>query len=227
MKKRILIVEDDVYIAEDLSCIIQELGYDVTGIAFDTKSAIDSLNQQPPDLAILDIRMHGKNQGFEIARYINDNVDIPFIFLTSFSDKVTVEEASLLKPNAYILKPFNSLEIYTTLAVVFESFEKKSKIIAIKIGQNSTLFDSKELLWIKSDDNYIELNTGQKRYVVRATIDGFLEKHGLSDFVRVHRSYAVNLSKIEALNSSQLTINGIEIPISKKYVKDLRILLHP
>ena len=226
MKKRILIVEDEVFIAEELSYIVQELGFDLTDIAFDAESAIASLNKNEPDLAILDIRMHGRNQGFEIARYINENLDIPFLFLTSFADKSTVEEAALLKPSAYILKPFNNLDIYSTLSVVFQSFEKKAKMIALKTGQNSTLFDAKDILWIKSDDNYIEVNTKDKRHVVRATIDGFIEEYGLSDFIRVHRSYAVCLEKIEVLNSNQLMISGNEIPVSRKYLQSLRDRLH-
>lgn len=118
MKKRILIVEDEVFIAEELSYIVQELGFEITDIAFDAQSAINSLKKSEPDLAILDIRMHGRNQGFEIARYIKENLDIPFLFLTSFADKTTVEEAALLKPSAYILKPFNNLDIYSTLSVL-------------------------------------------------------------------------------------------------------------
>lgn len=226
MKKRILIVEDEVFIAEELVHIIEELGYELTEVAFDTKSAITSLRQKPPDLAILDIRMHGKNQGFEIAEYINEKMQIPFIFLTSFADKSTVEEASTLQPNAYILKPFNSLNIYSTLTMIFEATENQSKKIALKVGQNSTLFDAQQILWIKSDNNYIEVNTIEKRYVVRATIDGFLEKHALSNLVRVHRSYAVRISKIDMLNSNHLVVNGTEIPVSRKYLNDLRVLLH-
>ena len=225
MKKRILIVEDEVFIAEELASILEELGFEVTDIAFDTESAIKAIEKQAPDLAILDIRMHGKNQGFEIAEYINENLDIPFMFLTSFADDSTVIEASKLKPNAYILKPFNNLDIFSTLSIVFESFEKKSSKIALKTGHESVLIDPNEILWIKSDDNYIEVNTADNRHVIRATIDSFLEEYNLSNFVRAHRSYAVNIHKTDRLNTKSLTINNIEIPVSRKHINNLRKLL--
>ena len=225
MKKRILIVEDEVFIAEELASILDELGFEVTDIAFDTESAIQAIQKQTPDLAILDIRMHGKNQGFEIAEYINENLDIPFMFLTSFADESTVVEASKLKPNAYILKPFNNLDIFSTLSIVFESFEKKSNKIVFKTGHEKVVIDPSEILWIKSDDNYIEVNTIDKRHVIRATIGAFLDEFKLNDLVRSHRSYVINLNQIASLNSRSVTINNTEIPVSRKHLKNLRDLL--
>ena len=225
MKKRILIVEDEVFIAEELASILDELGFEVTEIAFDTESAIQAIEKQTPDLAILDIRMYGKNQGFEIAEYINENLDIPFMFLTSFADNETVIEASKLKPNAYILKPFNNLDIFSTLSIVFETFEKKSTKIAINIGHEKALIDPNEILWIKSDDNYIEINTKDKRHVIRATISAFLDEHKLFDLVRAHRSYVVNIKQIVRLNNRSVTINDMEIPVSRTHIKNLRELI--
>lgn len=221
-QKKILIVEDEVFIAEELSAILKELNYEVTEIAFNAESAIESLNSNPPDLAILDIRMNGENQGFKIAKYINENLDIPFIFLTSFSDERTVVEASLLKPSAYVLKPFSDADIFSTLSIVFQSFQAGARNITIKIGRDSIVLDPEEILWIKSDDNYVELRTEDKRHLVRSTIDGFIEKYSLNNFIRAHRSYAVNIAKIESMNSKQMIINGVEIPISKKYIAGLR-----
>ncbi len=74
--------------------------------------------------------MHGENQGFEIAEYIRDHMDIPFLFLTSFADESTVNEASVLTPEGYLLKPFNERDIYSTLNVVLKRYEKRSPNIS-------------------------------------------------------------------------------------------------
>ena len=84
-KTKILIAEDDVLISEELSDILIGLGYDVVGIAEDYEAAVNILEVTPPDIAILDINMQGREQGFEIATYLNEIASVPFLFLFCFS----------------------------------------------------------------------------------------------------------------------------------------------
>lgn len=222
-KSKVLIVDDEVFISEQLNIILEDLGYEVTDIAFNAESAINALKTNLPDVAILDIKMHGKNQGFEIAEYINKNLNIPFIFLTSFADEKTVREASKLTPEAYLLKPFNEANIFSTLNIVLNRHRKNNSYINLKIGHEIYKVKEEDLLYIMSSDKYIEIHTKNKKYIKRDTIDAFIEENNLSDVCRVHRSYAVKLHNIESIKGSTIYISNKEIPISNTFKETFKI----
>ncbi len=217
IKSKILITDDDVFISEQLNSILEDLGYDVTAIAFNAESAIKALETNPPDLAILDINMHGSNQGFEIAKYINEQLQIPFIFLTSFADANTVKEASKLTPDGYLLKPFNEANIFSTINIVLNRYAINHSYFTIKIGHELHKVKEEELLFISSSDKYIEIHTSTKKYLKRDSIDGFITANKLTDVCRVHRSYAVKLTKIDSVKGAIIHIAEHEIPISNTY----------
>jgi two-component SAPR family response regulator len=84
---RILIIEDELIIAEDMSNMLTKMGYDIVGNAMDFEEAIEILNENSykPDLILLDITLKGAKDGIELAHEINTNYNIPFIFTTSHS----------------------------------------------------------------------------------------------------------------------------------------------
>jgi len=222
---KVLIVDDEVFISEQLNSVLVELGYHVTEIAYNASSAIKSLMSNPPDIAILDIKMHGENQGFTIARYIRENMEIPFIFLTSFADESTVKEASNWSPDGYLLKPFNEKDVFSTLNIVLKRYEKKDRFFNLKIGYEVHKINVNHLLWIKASDKYIEIHTKNKSYLKRESIESFIDSNKLSVLIRIHRSYAVNLNNIDRVKGRKAFIGNQEIPISKTYHPALKNLL--
>lgn len=216
------IAEDDVFISEQLEYILIDLGYEVTGIGFNYESSVELLNNVKPDLAILDIKMHGEDLGFVIADYINKHLEIPFIFLTSFSDKATVKEAVAYKPQGYLVKPFNERDIYSTLEVIKSKIDKPSDVLVLKDGRSQIKVDSSEILWIKSDDKYIEIQTTSRKVVLRTSISKFLEDYPSVNLLRVHRSYVVNLQNVEEIMSDEVLIGGKKIPLSRTHKEQLR-----
>ena len=225
-KTKVLIVDDEVFISEQLNAVLIELGYRVTAIAYNTSTAIESLKSNPPDIAILDIKMHGENQGFAIAKYIREDMDIPFVFLTSFADKSTVKIASEFVPDGYLVKPFNERDIFSTLNIVLNRFEKKDLFIYTKIGHEVHKLKVNDLLWIKSSDKYVVIHTKHRFYLKRDNIESFIGSNNLSMFVRIHRSYAVNIKKIDSVKGRKVLIGNQEIPISKTYYQTLQKSFH-
>lgn len=216
-KIKVLIADDDVFISEQLNSILEDLDYEVTAIAFNAESAIAALKTERPDIAILDINMHGRNQGFEIAQYINSHLNIPFIFLTSFADASTVKEASKLIPDGYLLKPFNEASIYSTLNIVIDRHLKNNSYFTIKIGHELHKVKTNDLLYIESSDKYIEIHTSTKKYLKRDSIDTFIKKNKIEGVCRVHRSYAVKIDNIDSVKGTLIHINNQKIPISNTY----------
>ncbi len=124
---RILIVEDEPIIAEDIASALNKNEYDVSGIAYDKEDALHELKTNTPDLALLDINLSGAQEGIEIAEIMSTNYHIPFIFLTSYSDKGTLEKAKHTEPSGYIVKPFSEAGLYSTIEIALYNFAQKNK----------------------------------------------------------------------------------------------------
>lgn len=125
-KANILIVEDEVAIAQDLQDIIEMDGYKVVGIAYSYTQAIERLAEVQPDLVFLDIALKGNGSGLDVANVLNEKYHIPFIFLTSFSDKETIEEVVSLNPSGYLIKPFKERDIAPAIALAMATAKLNS-----------------------------------------------------------------------------------------------------
>jgi len=112
---RVLIVEDEVLIAQDIADSLAAIDYQVAGIAYTSERALDLLKSSHPDIVLLDIQIKGDQNGIDLANIIRRDYQIPFVFLTSFADKTTVEEAKKTVPYGYVIKPFSDRELFTSL----------------------------------------------------------------------------------------------------------------
>ncbi len=121
MKKRILVVEDEVIIADDLCNTLRKLGYETLEPALTYREATTRFDEEPVDMVILDINLGGKKTGMDVANHIRKNSNTPFIYLTSFSDTRTLELAKATMPYAYLVKPFEPADVLTTLEVAFNN----------------------------------------------------------------------------------------------------------
>lgn len=232
-KVKVLVVEDEVIIADDICDTLEDYGYDVTEPAISFTEALESIEEENPDIAILDVQLSGKKTGIDLARVINEKYKFPFIFLTSNSDKFTLNEAKEVQPYAFLVKPFSKEELYTSLEIALFNFSKqKEKVIDkenlvvkdalfIKNKQCFYRLNFKDILYIQSDNVYLDVHAVDgKKYTVRATLNDYILK--LDDsFERVHRSYIVNLKHLDVINHISVTIKGEVIPIAKKYRDDL------
>ena len=118
---RILIVEDEPIIAENISMYLNNTDFEVSGIAYDSTEANEQLINNTPDAAILDVNLESDEDGIQIAGRINDKYKIPFLFLTSYSDKNTLDRAKAVKPSGYIVKPFNEKTLLASLEIAISN----------------------------------------------------------------------------------------------------------
>lgn len=114
---RVLIVEDDPIIAAEIATCLNRLDYTISGKCYTASKAFAELQNNPPDIALLDINLNGKLDGIELAKYIRQNLSIPFIFLTSYADKATLEAIKPTEPEGYIVKPFTEKDILVNLEI--------------------------------------------------------------------------------------------------------------
>ena len=235
----ILIVEDNVLIADDMQMILEDMGYNVVANVTSYEKAVVALEENTIDLALLDIQLATEKSGIDIGKHIRDNYDIPFVFVTSNSDKETLNQAKEVKPNGYLVKPFEEKDLYTTIEITMSNFEesetkaesKKNKSVLKKsiFVKDSHLYREiifKDILYIKSDNVYIEIYTTGKTYVVRSTLKDFLKKLPQDDFLRTSKSYIINIRHVQAMNSRDVIIDDKMIPVSKEFKPIIQEMLN-
>lgn len=237
-KVRILVIEDELIIAEDMRMMLEDLGYEVVGTALDYSEAIEFLNTASPDIVLSDIALGGAKDGIDLAREIRETYELPFIFVTSHSDKSTLDRAKSVKPNGYLVKPFEADDLYTSIEIALfnysqdEEEEIESTVeepgsvlvrdsIFIKEGHLFVKLQVQDLRWLKSEGNYLELYTDQKRFVIRSSLKDFLNKLTSTTVFRVHKSYAVNLEHVAAINHAAVMVGEESIPMGRNYREQL------
>lgn len=119
---RVLIIEDDPLIANDIKGCLNERDYAVFAIAYSLPTAIQALAAGKPDIALVDINLGGNMDGFKIAEQLYAEFDVPFIYLTSYSSKPVLEQAKQTHPMGYIVKPFDEDDLYTSIEVALFNY---------------------------------------------------------------------------------------------------------
>lgn len=240
-KIQVLIIEDELLIAEDMRLQLEELGYEVVGVAPEYNEAISLLTENKPDIALIDIIIEGEKDGIEVATEIKRLNDIPIIFITSHADKHTVERVKVLKPDGYLVKPFNSKDLYTAIEIAFFNHVNKPNTESQKEEEGSSfvlkdcIFIKKdyllvkikfdELKFVKAEGNYVEVYCENKKLLTRSTLKDFLAKLPQDKFIQVHKSYAVNIEYIDAIEYNNILIGKERIPLSRSLVNDIKKLL--
>jgi DNA-binding LytR/AlgR family response regulator len=234
-------VEDNVIIADDMQSMLEEIGYEIVDNVIVYEQAVEVLKTQQVDLVLIDIILASDKTGIDLGKHIRENYDIPFIFVTSNSDRATVENAKTVKPNGYLVKPFEQQDLYTSIEIALSNFiyGKQPGNSGVNEGtvnedvpmSNSILKDSifvkkqhlyyriqfGDIQFIKADNVYLEVNTVDKKFLVRSPLKDYLEKLPKNKFYRAHKSYIVNVDHIDAINSKDIMINNTLIPISKDF----------
>ena len=125
MSVKVLIIEDDPIIADYLSQLLSTEGFNVLGIAHTGERALDKISSLQPDLCICDIHLGTGMSGIDVAEVLTSKYQIPYIFLTSFDDDKTIEEAERYSPYGYIVKPFQDRTLLATIKIAWSNYKKQ------------------------------------------------------------------------------------------------------
>ncbi len=115
--KRILLVEDELIIAQDEKQLLESLGYEVTGIASSGEEALLSVEEDTPDLVLMDIAIKGGMDGIEVTEIIRRKYDVPVVFVTAHVEQQLIERAKLTEPFGYVVKPIDPQSLTSTIDV--------------------------------------------------------------------------------------------------------------
>lgn len=143
MKKKVLIVEDEFIVANNLRQLLQRFGYEVSGIAVSGEEAEEYVKKEKPDIALLDIRLQGELSGIDIARKLRSE-NIAFIYLSANSNQKILEEAKATEPYGFLVKPFRKKDLMVMLDIAWyrhrhslEAREHQEHLLQEQIGRTA------------------------------------------------------------------------------------------
>ncbi len=227
-QKKILIVEDEPIIASDIEMTLEDLGYNVVGVEDNAAEAFAAIGKLHPDLVLLDINLEGDVDGVMLAQDINANFQIPFVYLTSNADNLTINRVTRTKPAGFILKPFNEKDLKSNIEIALFSGKEMDKKqtdflqeFFVKDGSSLVKLKVDNILFIKADDNYSRIYTVDKSYILSSTLKTIEEKLPSKKFMRIHRSYVVNLDFIDKIKENTLYVGKHSLSIGRSYQEQL------
>lgn len=239
---KILIVEDEMIIAANTSLQLSNLGYEVCGIVARGEDALVHIEQNLPDIVLLDIQLKGKLDGIETAHEMQKDYNIPVIYLTSNVDDANFERAKKTNPYAFISKPFKKLDLQHAIELtVNRILEYEIKTSEEQVTQSSFILSDRifvrhndrivkiiiaDILYIEADRNYCRIHSKGKIFLLVVTLKDIEKKLPKDSFVRVHRSYIINLFQIDEVAAKHLVISRKVIPLSKSLRSHLMTRLH-
>lgn len=215
MSAKILVVEDEIIVADHLCNLLNKLGYITLEPCLSYSEAIESIQSNFPDLIMIDIHLAGQKDGIQLAKWINHNTKLPFLYLTSNLDQQTVQQAKEEKPQAFLAKPFINDEIKFNVENILKSFHQSPnfEMLFLKDGKKTVKISPDEIQFLKSAHVYLEFYTTKRKIVIRGSLADYLEKLP-HIFLQTHRSYVINKNFVDSFDAKSITINGFKIPIS-------------
>ncbi|WP_299769140.1 LytTR family transcriptional regulator DNA-binding domain-containing protein [uncultured Dokdonia sp.] len=237
-KVQVLIVEDEIIVAQDIRDRLTDMNYEVIATAPSVDKAVAVIETHPTiDIIMIDIILKGDRDGIALARIINERFQIPFIFLTSHADSSLVERAKEVNPYAYILKPFNDRQVNIAIELALMNFsnktpgkdvftsekesQKKAEVLQIKDSlflKKNHHFERvplKEILFIQADNNYCTIYTKSKKFLYAVVLKKIESQLPPANFIRTHRSYVVNINLVTGFEGNLLFMDEHKIPVSK------------
>ena len=233
-KIKIFIVEDMAISRAGLEAMLIKNEYEILGSVAKAETAWNQIQNLPLDLILLDINLAGQKNGVWLAQQIRKHLNIPIVYLTAYGDQQTLKEVLDTKPNGYLMKPYQEPTLLTTINIALTNFlehQKKTQVIQSTNNENIHLFIKdrsikvklfvKDICYIKSDGNYLEIILKEKKHIVRNKLLEFKKQLPHTLFFQSHQRYLINIGKVDVLSKKHILINEEEIPLSTKYKAEI------
>jgi len=242
---QILVVEDEAVLALDLIELLELEGYTVVGTAASGPQALELFRQHRVDLLLCDIRLQGPWDGIETARRITAERPVPLVYLTAMADRATLTRALCTAPAAYLTKPVNVASLRAAIEVALragkpadeaapaapaherghdsnsrETILRLGEYVFLKYNYRFVRLALSDIMLLEADNTVTNLITTGPRYSLRMSLTAALERLAYPSLVRVHRSFAVNLTHVSAFSETEATLHDQTVPLGRQYKAD-------
>jgi DNA-binding LytR/AlgR family response regulator len=240
--KNLITVDDDPLVVNDLKQTLARLGCDVLGAYTEGNLALQELPYLKPEILLVDFSLNGPLNGIEAACRMREVCDVPVVYLTDEIDTQLLEEAHLAEPYGFIKKPLDEAHLKIIIGMALnqhsraQTLQRECALYLSLLGKR----DDKNCIFVRSDyklkrielqdicfvealKDYILINTFDRVYSTHTSMKEILRILPESDFVRIHRSYIVQVNKIANIKYPELVIEGkmTVLPMGGLYKKEV------
>ncbi|HKI74177.1 MAG TPA: response regulator, partial [Pseudomonadales bacterium] len=210
-KYKILIIEDEALVARELRSRLTNMGYEVVGVAY-SREGIDLARETSPDLLLTDIHLKDGEDGIRLAREIQQERDVPVVFLTAYSDEATVARAKAVAPYGYIIKPVENRELHIAIEIAVYKFRIERELReAQQLLQTALTCIGRGLLFVGPDAVITRVNADAEEIfqVSRGAMIGrpWNEVLGLDQDSSVGRKISMALESQEVTKLAPFIVN--------------------
>ena len=239
----VLIVEDEDLYADQLEMLLDKCGYLHQATVDNSTAALAQVRQSPPDLILMDVNIEGEYDGIELADMIHKEMDIPILFITSLQDDMTFRRASRTNPVGFLEKPFTMTQMQRSIELVISKLDRTQKEIKkgeetpnevfskdyffIKNRNKLEKVGFSDIVYLEADGRYCQVFTEEKKYLLRMSLQALRERLGVDKFVQTHRSFVVNLEKVNSVDLEDMVVRlgTQQVALSKRNREEFLSLL--
>ena len=194
-KITVLIVEDEQLYAHKMEMQLDKLGYEHLATVDNSQMALAILENETPDLILMDVNIKGDYDGIELADKIHQKENIPILFITSLQDDMTFRRASRTNPVGFLNKPFNELQLQRSLELIVNQLENESddkqsifsnSFLFIKNQQKLEKVYFKDIFYLEADGRYTKVITKDKKYLLRRSLQELINKFSNHQFIQTN-----------------------------------------
>ena len=226
---KILIIEDNLLTANDIKGFMEDSGHIVTGIARDSREALKLVKTDPPDIAIIDITLGNiKESGIDIAREIQSQHWIPFIYLTSNADSEVIEKARKTSPSAYLFKPFRPEELLIQVELAHANFPNQTKNdpenFYLPFNNGHERVNPAEILFLEADGACVHVHlVNRKPEMIGMNLGNLSQYFTTPNFLRLSRSLFINMDHLKRIERTHIFLgeHKLAVEISEANRKEL------
>lgn len=233
---KILIVEDDPFVAEDLKDKLEHLQYRVVGVAESFYVALEEIAKQKPDLALLDIELKGELTGIDLALELGKH-EIPFIFLTSVQDLNTYYKAKETRPLKNLAKPIDLVNLRNALLDIAsltsqktEKVEQKSEIIHFFTDKDGIRrrVETDQIVYLESARSYCDVYLADESRITLSTAMGNVAKKlNQPDLIQISRFHFINKKHIQLIRGNEVRLTlGPFLKVTESFKDDFNRLVN-
>lgn len=232
MKIGVFILEDNPITARDLKEIIELQNMEILGVCYSGEEAMDVIHNIHPDILLVDIKLKGPMTGIEFVHQVSELRNIPVVYLTANSDRQTVKSAIETVPAAFITKPFDEKDLVIAIELAFKNHAAKSisanghsktPYIFIKGTDQFEKVAIDDIHYLEAEGSYSKVFTYNKEYLLSGNLNQY--KNLCQNFLRIHRSYIVNINNITGIDSNHVFVKEKALPIGRSHKDQIKDVL--
>jgi DNA-binding LytR/AlgR family response regulator len=227
---KVFIVEDEPIHAEAIKIAIEEAGYELVGECNNADLAFNLIKKAMPDVLLVDIALPGLLNGITLAAKVHEELAIPHIFTTSFTQDEVIKQAVATGPAGYLRKPVDPVNLKAAVQIALNCRPKNNfdtdlfspKTVFAKVGDKLVRINIDDILMVKADgENCISIVLEKKEISCRTTLKEFSSQLP-SSFIQIHRSFLINIDHLDSFNEREQTVflKGHTAPVARNFKKD-------